>query len=1376
MESMSYFPRHLRIMNEADQAQKVDELVLITMQGPKVILGEPGMGKSELIRELGRRLNVQPISATRFMLHRRPDSFVIDGKPLLIDGLDEAMARRDGDAVDLVLSKLEEAGSPDFILSCRAREWQSRNESNMRQIYNVDPKVLILEALSRPEAEAFLRQRHPTVDAEQVLSHLETNSIAELYSNPLTLGLIGRVAQSDTELPPTRADLFDRVCRLIWPEHDSDRQDLGLGSITEDEALSAAGAIAAGMLLSGADAVSLAGPLHLGEGEIRLADLSSLPGGSATKEVFSSKLFQTTGVGLAAPIHRVIAEYLGARWLAQEAKTSRAQRRLLQQLNGAGSVPSSLRGLHAWIAFHSSSMANAVITADPFGVLRYGDTNKITAEQAECMFDALNALADADPYFRAQDWESHAAVGLMIPKLRDRIQALITSTDSNTHLRSLLIEGLKGTHMAGDLADSLESIVFSTNHFYGERADAYAALIPHRDRFWSQVAVGRLISQCTNDSARLAEQVIDAIEGDVSDEVFTATLLAGMGLSYCPLPRLPTSRTISLYRYRNLGNSLHLSRLPNVLDLLTAFTAMMDGLDHNGSRDLAQFIALLIHRMIEQCPLSCSGPTLWKWLGAMRYQYGTLNEDAKALIKILGTNDSLRHSIQFHALYEVRPRCPFWTVSFELDNRMVSLTLEDTLWFLEQLEGCDLNDPSLRQDWQDLMAIGIRRHGMSEELRETALKFRCDGQELELFIDQLVNPEKPSWQIDNERREAIEKEQERRNHEKDRQYFTKMQASLRAGDLSQIITPAKVYLGVEYVSVGSSEGLDALREWLGDELAKDSLTGFEAVLHRPDLPSPLDVAHGFAEHQIYNFCYPIMAGLLARQRSKLSIEDVAPDTQKIGLLLCLDESLLSSGDEVSALSETISLSVIHDAQCRIDFVTLWLEPSLRAGKEHISGLYEFLNEDQWNTSSVVLSQRWLMSMENLPDSIESDLIDCLIRAGEITSLAQIAEHRAMTPFRDQDQLLIWLSVDVLARFSVVMPDLSDISINNPEFIWLLRDRFEIKRHGSISPVSVAQAKWVIAQFRTSWPYAVLQGTGHGTHNSYDATDFLKALINRIANDTSAEASEALRDLIAAPVDSYSELIRHLAAEQKQARSEKEFIPISPKSLGQILTEGAPSNAEDLKSLVMEELAVAQKILSGDELDQARDFWQHDGVPYDENRCRDRLAALIGPALLRYGVLGLTEADMPNTKRADLAFACGQIQLPMEVKGQWHPDVWDAATAQLDQRYLIDWRSDDRGIYCVLWFGDLPTTSKRRLKKPPEGFDTPKSADDMRTLLINRIPEQRRTQIDVVVLDLTTGKPKPKPKPKPDKKPKPKPKPNAKPKLEKKPKNTSAPSL
>ena len=102
----------------------------------------------------------------------------------------------------------------------------------------------------------------------------------------------------------------------------------------------------------------------------------------------------------------MIAEFLGARWLARQVPAPRAQRRLLAQFHDSGGVPASLRGVHAWLAYHSAAMADLVIAADPYGVLRYGEPAAFTPHQADKLFDALCALAEDDPYFRAGDWES----------------------------------------------------------------------------------------------------------------------------------------------------------------------------------------------------------------------------------------------------------------------------------------------------------------------------------------------------------------------------------------------------------------------------------------------------------------------------------------------------------------------------------------------------------------------------------------------------------------------------------------------------------------------------------------------------------------------------------------------------------------------------------------------------------------------------------------------------------------------------------------------------------------------------------------------------------------------------------------------------------
>ncbi|PWF23218.1 hypothetical protein DD235_09525 [Corticimicrobacter populi] len=213
----------------------------------------------------------------------------------------------------------------------------------------------------------------------------------------------------------------------------------------------------------------------------------------------------------------------------------------------------------------------------------------------------------------------------------------------------------------------------------------------------------------------------------------------------------------------------------------------------------------------------------------------------------------------------------------------------------------------------------------------------------------------------------------------------------------------------------------------------------------------------------------------------------------------------------------------------------------------------------------------------------------------------------------------------------------------------------------------------------------------------------------------------------------------MSAEQRQKQAEEAFSPLLPEDLKGLLAHGSPTNSEDLKSIILDEMAIIQRQLLGDDIDRARIFWTDTGFPYDENTCRDRLTLMLTSVLEQYGIQRITEADMPKSKRADLAFAYGQFQLPMEVKGQWHPEVWTAASTQLDANYLIDWRSEQRGIYCVLWFGDVPTSSRRRLTPPPDEQQAPQSAEEMRTMLIERIPVSRRSFIDVVVLDLSAGR-------------------------------------
>jgi hypothetical protein len=126
------------------------EAELLSMSMPLVILGEPGMGKSELLRNLSDSGNARLVTARQLINRTDPRSLIEDGDTILIDALDEVPATGVGDAVDLVLQRLGQLSYPRFILSCRAADWRSAmSVAAINEQYADGPLELHLEQLTQ---------------------------------------------------------------------------------------------------------------------------------------------------------------------------------------------------------------------------------------------------------------------------------------------------------------------------------------------------------------------------------------------------------------------------------------------------------------------------------------------------------------------------------------------------------------------------------------------------------------------------------------------------------------------------------------------------------------------------------------------------------------------------------------------------------------------------------------------------------------------------------------------------------------------------------------------------------------------------------------------------------------------------------------------------------------------------------------------------------------------------------------------------------------------------------------------------------------------------------------------------------------------------
>jgi hypothetical protein len=324
----------------------------------------------------------------------------------------------------------------------------------------------------------------------------------------------------------------------------------------------------------------------------------------------------------------------------------------------------------------------------------------------------------------------------------------------------------------------------------------------------------------------------------------------------------------------------------------------------------------------------------------------------------------------------------------------------------------------------------------------------------------------------------------------------------------------------------------------------------------------------------------------------------------------------------------------------------------------------------------------------------------------------------------------WDAVQIIVDFEAAQARMG--STVDAELLWHLRarggDRQRDQRAGA--PTDARQLWWIVSAFRTTWPTVPRpSGVTVGDKNPWDASNYLLSLMTRLADDTSDEAVAAIEALRDAPQDGYTYTLRALEAEQRQKLVEQAYTPPMLQQISAIVDAGPPVDAADLQAVVLDDLSILQSQLRGSDVDWYRGFFREDGRHQDEERCRDELIKMLRG--IDNGLEYIPESHVADDKRVDIVVRANEtLILPIEVKGQWHPQLWSAADQQLHHLYVNDWRAE-RGIYLVLWFGnDVPLT------KSPSGAAMPSSTSELREALISTSRAARSGLVDVVVVDFS----------------------------------------
>lgn len=1290
---------------------------LIDRPEPLIILGEPGMGKTELLRWLGDQPGYAYCTARQLRNAGPTVGRVLgDERVLVIDALDELSVQGEGDAVDTVLQKLNDISqpAPPFVLSCRAADWRNATGvAAIREQYgDVDLLVLHLNPLTDGEIYQLLTAELDGngTRAEAVIAHFTQAKLAGLLGNPQTLEMAARVAR-DGQLPDTKAQLFKRAVDLLRREHRDSKSDL---QPNESTALDAAGAAFAALILTGSDAivVETADPA---DEEIPLSEIAAMPGAGKLAAVLGSRLFRTAGsANRFSYWHRRIGEYLGSRWLARQADTALKRKRLLALFQSNGIVPASLRGLHAWLAHHEPALAPAVIDADPMGVIEYGDADELDVGVARLLLRSLEKAAAHDPRFR--DWQEYSLKAVVQPALADEVRAIVADPDAELGLRMLLIEAVIGSPIAESLSSELEGIATGENPYALRRAAAHA-LIVLCGVDWPAIVDG-LRTRKDADDVELSLDIIN--------EVGVAPF-ADAGIVELVIAQAQRD-DLGHYALRRLADAVPLERLDGLLnELIVQIAALGNRHERPGNNELTDFGYRLIARRMQSGPVDAA--RLWTWLRPFDAEASYHRKAREQVHQMIRADDSVRRAGQRLVLFEEPGSKTVWERAWRLVSRSGGFTPteDDIVSLIETLDPEDRDDDK----WRDLLRLIPHSATDGAKAREAAKRRVLHRTDMLAWIDKLADPDVPQWKIKQDekaRQRAAKQAMEWQEH---RRAFAKEIDAVRRGEFSMVVNPAKAYLGLFHDMNNDAEPQERLAEWLGPEIAAAALQGLEAFIQSDAPPTARQIAEDQADSKAWSASAIIVAALAERLRAGAGLEGVSDDRLTAGFYE-LRHSRIDHQAKIEALQPAVEAEMRARGLTRAA-VRGWIEPQLEKRRTHVDQLYALMRNDADAAEASQLALEWLERFPDMAFEPEAEMVDRLIASHWSKELRELSEKRLEASL-SEERRRVWNAIVFLTDFEAHRDRLSRVAAEDPSWIWTIRRRIGSERGRSVvAPLSVEQLTWLFTTFRPAFP-SVRHPTGvsSGDTNPWDASEFLGSVVSRLADITTDAAIAALTTLRDAPADGYTTYLKVLVAEQQRKHAEGRYRPPLLADVRAIVEAQPPRTVADMQATLLELIDQIQKRVAADPADPWRGYFNDAGTPHNEERCRDHLLTMLG---IRPESLDLLpEGHLADDNRADIIALISGLRLPVEIKGQWHDDLWHAADTQLDRLYATDYAAERRGIYVVLWFGHNVPAAKKP-KAGGRGRKPPRTAEELRAGLIASSQAARDGRVAIVVLDL-----------------------------------------
>lgn len=1314
-----------------------------------VLLGDPGAGKtSAFVREAEESCG-KYVKARDFATFEPGAEY--KGKTLFIDALDE-MRAGGGDSrtpLDEIRKHLERLGRPPFRLSCREADWLGASDSEALKRVSSDGNIIVLhlDPLTDENVAEILRRSEKIPKPKAFIYKAQEHRLDELLRNPQTLNLLVE-AVGGAEWPKSRTEVYEMACHQLVseknPEHRKAKREK---THSADTLLDAAGYLCAVQLLSGIAGFSLDGEIsneqYVSWNELREHRHSLLA-------ALRTNLFQGDGEERRIPVHRSVAEYLGARDLAKRIEDHGLPlARVLTLLTGEdGGVVTDLRGLAAWLCVHCISGRHELIERDSLGVVLYGDVSNFPMTDKQLVLAALRDEAQRYPWFRSGDWSSppFGALGTMdmAPAFHDILSSHSRSEADQALLDCALDAICYGEHVSA-LDDLIDTIARDASYRPRVRVNAIHALM-----HVSQDDHSRLL--------KLAEDIRDGLVDDGDDEILgtlleslyphTISLAQIVGYLHPPKAIGLVGRYLMFWDYHFPAKSTE-QDLPVLLDMLAQ--AKLDigkiWVGHRPYRMAGDLLTQCLKIYGDQI----DDRRLYDWLGIGLDEYGHPGLDDEYTEQIAawfaGRPERLKSVIEVGLALSPAPD-EIWICINRCEMRLYGSVLPSDigLWYLEKVKqaAAEQQDKRAATFFMKVIILLIQQGGQ-QYLTLPALEFLETWVGaypiLQPLLDAQTSCPLGEWQQEHAKKDR-EMKAERQKHKNELVSFYRQNiAAIREGNAcTQIFYDlARAYSGL-LIEASGKNPRERLEHLLDDdqELVEAAYNGLRNTLYRNDLPSVDEIADLSAKGQTYCIIVACLVGMEELYRAHPLNALQLPD----GML----SRVLAGRFSYNVDNDPPWFIALIQARPALvaEVLIAYVLPMLRAGKEHISGLSQLAYSDAYSgVASIALPKL----LEGFPlRARKSQLayaLDPLLKGGlhhaDRKQLESLIARKLALDGMDAAQRVYWFGCALLISPETYEARLFECLGKSR----VRRDRLASFLH-NVHGERIAPERALLPESTLANLVALLapdcspERFGGFVTQPMNTAEMIESFINILGGSPNKAASSELERLLTLQsLKHWHNHFRRALHTQRIARRKATFQRPGVLAIGLTLANSQPSGAADLSALTFDHLRdIARRIRDGSTNDY-RQYWSYGqnnkklDKPKPENDCRDALLSDLQARLGRLSIDAQPEGYYADNKRADIRVSFGGangFNVPIEIKKDCHPDLWGATHEQLIPKYVRDPGTEGRGVYLVFWFGG------NKLPPPPDGRVKPSSAQELEGRLRLMLSHEESLRILVCVID------------------------------------------